>query len=361
MDRLRTLIVRTLCLAVVLAAGLTGGTASAQRAVPNVWGFAYVNVPFGIPSPSHQAGSWPAASNVTVAPGVAGQVFVRFPTIGTPGGVVHVTAVTPAAAWCQAQRWGQVAADEVVAVRCYRFGGVPAFTPFSITFEQSSGPLPAPRAFGYVHFNGVAVTSRYNSAGGFNTVAAGPPGVWTVTLPGLGSLGRAGNIQVTAVNPAQAARCKVSGWAALPGAQLVQVRCHNAGVLPLVTGWTLTYQRQRAVTGGLNPPRNFAYTFDTLPAVAGPYSPAPPVNFNSQGGLNTIQGAGAGLRLVIFPQVGVLPDNVQVTAFGPGPEYCNLLTLWATFGGNAIVRDVACYSGLVRTSRPSMTTYTSAR
>jgi hypothetical protein len=132
---------------------------------------------------------------------------------------------------------------------------------------------------------------------------------------------------------------------------------------PLSTGWTLSYQRKRAITGGQ--PANFAYTVDNKPLLAGPYAPAPPtVNFNSAGAVNTIRSAGAGLRLVQFPGVGVLPNNVLVSGFKVGPGFCNLLTLWATtFGApNVLVRDVACYTSTgVLKNQSSLVTYTAAK
>ncbi|MGS2640980.1 hypothetical protein [Streptosporangium sp. LJ11] len=360
MRQLRRAMLRILCVIAMLTAGITATATGAQASVPNRWGFAVVNVTSGIPDVNHQAGSWGVGFNVSVTPGGVGQTFVKFPQIAITGGVVHVTAISETAYWCQAQNWGPSGTDLVVAVQCYRYGGAPVFTPYSIVFEQSTGVLPAPQAFGYVHYNGAAIATQFNSAGGVNTVAGGG-GVWTVTLPGLGSSGFAGNLQVTAVNPSQPARCKVGAWAPGVGAQAVQVRCHNATNVPLNTGWTLTYQRERAITGAAIPPKNFAYTFDTTPANPGPYAPVPSaLNYNSQGGTNTIQVAGPGQRLVIFPRVGVLKDQVQVTAYGSGPEFCNLQTIWNTSGSNAFVRNVICYNATTRVDRQSLVTYTSA-
>ena len=338
----------------------------AQAAVPDHWGFAYVDKPSvpGIPDPTHQAGSWPAPFKVHVTPGAVGQVFVRFPQIASKGGVVHVTAVIATAVWCQAQKWGPSGTDETAAVRCFKPGGAPVFVPFVIMFTTSTkGPFPAGRAYGYVHFEPASgIVTQFNSVGAVNTVTAGPVGVWTVTMPGLGTPGQEGNVQVTAVNPTVAAKCEVNAWASSAARQVFQVRCFNSGSTPLKTGWNLTYQRRRAVMG--NQPKLFAYTFDNKPLLAGPYTPAPPpVNFNSVGGVNTIQTAGAGLRLVNFPGVGVLPNTVLVSAFHTGPGFCNLNTLWATTAGapQVIVRDVACYTAAgVLKSQPSLITYASA-
>ncbi|MDH2425265.1 hypothetical protein [Sphaerisporangium sp. TRM90804] len=357
------MIIRMLCITALLAAGLTAVATAAGAAVPNRWGFAHVNVNNGVPDIARQAGSWPAGPTVTVTPGGIGQTYVRFPQIGIPrGGIVHVTAISQEAVWCQVQKWGQSGADEIVVVQCYRYGGAAVFTPYSIVFSESSGRMAPPGAFGYIHWTGSAIGSTYNSSGVANNVGPTGVGVWTVTLPGLGSSTIAGNIQVTAVNPSVPARCKVSAWAPIAAAQQIQVRCHNATNVPLNTGWNLTYQRERAITGGVNPPRNFAYVFDNSPANPGPYTPVPPaITFNSQGSFNDIMSAGLGFRLVSFYQVGALPDNVQVTAFGTGPEFCNLLTLWNTFGVDVRVRDVVCYNAVTRVNQPSFTTYVSAR
>jgi hypothetical protein len=239
---------------------------------------------------------------------------VRFPQIGIPaGGVVHVTATSQTAEWCQVQKWWSAGVDEIVAVQCYKYGGAPLFTPFSITFAESTGLLTAPKAFGYVFWNGSSIATQFNSASGVNSVVPTSTGVWTVTLPGLGSTGVAGNIQVTAVDSTAAARCKVGAWAPTAGAQKIQVRCHDATNIPFKTGWTLTYHRERAITGAAIPPKNFAYTFDNTPANPGPYAPVPPaINYNSQSSVNTIQSGGTGQRMVKFPTVGVLPDRKSV-------------------------------------------------
>ncbi|MFC0866179.1 hypothetical protein ACFHYQ_28160 [Sphaerimonospora cavernae] len=353
---------RSLLVIAMVVAGLALGDGGARAAVPDRWGFALVDTTSGVPSLSHQAGSWPPGFTVQVSPGAVGQVVVKFPQIGTPkGGVVHVTAISPAPEWCQVQKWGQSGPDEMVAVQCYKYGGGPVWARFAIVFSESSGKLPPPQAFGYVYWNGGGIVSQHNSAGAPNSVTPTGPGEWLVDLPGLGSSGPAGNIQVTAVDPQQPARCKVAKWGSNPSVQQIVVRCHDKVDKPLKTGWTLTYHRERAVTGAAIPPKNFAYTFDNQPASPGPYVPAPPaVSYNSQGAVNIVQTAGAGLRMVRFLKVGVLPDDVQVTAYGPGPEYCNLQAPWGTGGGDAIVRNVVCYKGTGRLDHPSFVTYLSA-
>ena len=138
MHQLRRVFSRILCITAMLAAALGIGTAAdAKAGVPDVWGFAHVNLTAGVPDLSHQAGSWGAGPTVSVSPGAVGEVLVRFPKIGVPGGVVHVTAITQQAQWCQVEKWWPAGSDEMVAVRCFKYGGIPSFAPFSIVFERA--------------------------------------------------------------------------------------------------------------------------------------------------------------------------------------------------------------------------------
>ncbi|MEV4456454.1 hypothetical protein [Microbispora sp. NPDC049633] len=360
---LRNVVIRILLMCAVVAAATVAGAGAANAAVPDVWGFAFVNTTSGVPSPAYQAGSWAPGPTVSVTSGGSGEYFVRFPKIGIPrGGVAHVTAISQSPEWCQIEKWWQDGPDEVVAVRCTLYGGGHhAQTLFSVVFASSSGALAsASQAYGYVYWDGGSIASHYNSALATNSVAHTGTGAWTVVLPGLGSAAQAGNIQVTAVDSGRAARCKVGAWDWSKDAQKIRVLCHDATDVPLDTGWTLTYQRQRAIMGAAVPPKYFAYTFDNDPSNPGPYAPAPAgVNYNYTGAVNTLTRTVTGRRWVAFPSVGVLPSNVQVTAYGSGPEFCNLVTLWVTAGSDVHVRDVFCYRGNVKVDSPSLVTYTS--
>ncbi|GII75881.1 hypothetical protein Sru01_08630 [Sphaerisporangium rufum] len=361
MRRLLAVLGRLLIAAALLATGLAATAGPAGAAVPDNWGFALVDTTSGVPDPNHQAGSWPAPDVVTVFPGGPGQTYVKFPKIASKRGVAHVTAISQTGQWCQVQKWGPSGSDEIVVVQCYLYGGTPAWSRFTVVFEESSGALPAPEAFATIAWDGGSIISEYNSSLGVNTVTPTSTGVWTVWLPGVGSSGQAGDIQVTAVDSSAPARCKVSAWSPSLGGQKIQVRCHDATSIPYKTGWNLTYHRERAVTGAAIPPKYFGYVFDNMPANPGPYTPVPAgVSYNSVGSFNEIRSAAVGQRLVTFHKIGVLPDHVQVTAFGPGPEYCNLVTTWATYGMEVIVRNVVCYNGVTRVDQASMVTYTSA-
>ncbi|HUC56324.1 MAG TPA: hypothetical protein VMA95_02920 [Streptosporangiaceae bacterium] len=350
-----------------VAAGLVSATAGvAQAAVPNKWGFAFVSKPAvaGVPDLGHQAGSWAAPLHAHTTPGATGQVFVVFPQLASKNGVVHVTAVNQSPIWCQAQKWAPAGASEVVAVRCYKPGGVPVFSPFTVLYtESTASPIPAGRAYGYVHLQPPSgIVASFNSSGAANTVTAGPTGQWVVRLPGLGTPALSGNVQVTAADPSGAAKCEIAAWSPGPAAQKFLVRCYNGGTTPVKTGWSLSYERGRSITGGQ--PKLFAYTFNNQPANPGPYVPVPPpVNFNSAGGVNKIQNGGP-FALIQFPKVGLMPNTVQVSAAKIGAGFCNLNTLWATPASGVstvIVRDVVCWSPAGKPKvNASFVTYTDA-
>jgi hypothetical protein len=345
--------------AVSAACGLVvAGAGLAEAAVPNAWGFALVESPSGPVVATHWAESVPSPVPVAI-PGAPGQVTVRFRGIGFfKGGVVHVTAVTDQFAWCDAQRWRPLGGAELVTVRCYRKGGMPAFVPFTVTFTASSGTLPGGLAYAYLYDTGAGVAASFNSKGLANTVTPLSPGVWRVRLPGPGPVTASGGVQVTAVNAAAPAICDVGGQTWTTTAQFIIVRCYNTVGVPHVSGWTLSYQRGRAINGAK--PSHFAYTVNNKLVPPPTYVPAPPgVNFNSAGGINTVSNGGP-FALVRFPHVGFLPNIVFVSAFAPAARICNLNTVWATAAGNVIARDVVCYltSGSMAPTK-SFITYTS--
>ena len=345
--------------ALSLGCGLAvAGAGVAQAAVPNYWGFALVVNPSGPVSAVHWAESHasPTPTATAVGPGLE---VVHFRSIGYfKGGVVHVTAVTDQFAWCQAQTWGPLAGTENVEVRCF-VKGVPAFVPFTVMVSESSGTLPGGLLYAYVYYS-TSIQSSYNSKGLANAVSPMGTGVWKVRLHGPGPAPKpSGGVQVTAVD-AKPRICDVGGRTQTATQQIIVVKCYNKLGMPAASGWTLSYQRGRAITG--TKPRLFAYTDNNKPLLLGPYVPAPPaVNFNSAGATNTIQRAGTGQSLVKFPRVGLRPDIIFVTAVAPGPKVCNLNTVWATTGspGDVLVRDVTCYKALgAMAATESFVTYT---
>jgi hypothetical protein len=342
---------------VVLGSGPLVGPAAA--ATPDAYGFAYLDSPSQmiglayVPDLTHQYTT--AGGAVSITRTAVGAYTVRLPGIGRQHGIAHVTAVNTSPVWCQLRTYFISGADELVLVSCTQYAVGPVDSRFTVLFSSSSAPPAAgPGAYGTVRSDSAGVVQEsYSSTPGPVSVVHGPVGNYTATFSALGAPGTAGDVQVTAVNAGISAHCKVATWSVAPAGVTVQVRCFDASGVVFDTGWTMTYQRERAVAGGVGPPKLFGYLYD-IPA-------APPgTNYNSTvGPPNTVSSAGTGLRLVTFPRVGMTQNHVQVTAVGFGSQWCGLNTIWATMGMNAVVRDVVCFSGLLMSNQPFLVTYTS--
>lgn len=346
-------------LAALLAAALpTAG--SAQAAVPDRWGFAYLDnatpPPGYVPDPTRQWGSWasPSANPVKVDQLGLGSYVVHFPLIGGPGGIAHATAVTATARWCQIADWKAVGSGEDVFVTCYLPSGAPANSTFTVLYTTSSGAPAVPTgSYGYLYSDsGGTVLTQYNSTGATNSVSKGSTGIWKAWLPGLGLSGYAGDLQVTAVDPKQGAHCKVADWAPGSTGQTVLVNCYDASDALYDTKWTLSYSYLRAVHGPAFPPRSFGYLWYNG-------SVPPLTNYNSSGATNTLGGSGAPF-VVTLPSVAVPSDTAQATAYGSGPAYCGLYAPWARSSG-AVQLPVKCYGpGGAPVKVPFFAAYTSA-
>ena len=42
--------------------------------------------------------------------------------------------------------------------------------------------------------------------------------------------------------------------------------------------------------------------------------------------------------------IGALPDDIQVTGYGAGSDFCGLNFAWTHAGADTIVRDVNCFT-----------------
>jgi hypothetical protein len=357
----------------LLAAGLgvAGVTTPAAAATPDGYGFAYVDQPttpigvFFAPDPAHQFVTSGLA--VTAVRTAVGRYSVFFPGIAAGQGVAHVTAVNGAPDWCQITGYGPTGMGERVDVMCLRQPGAFDDSRFTVLFSTSTAPPAAPGQYGYLRATaGGAVANTYNSTGAANLVAhALGSGLYTVRLPGLGSpMVQAGSLQVTAVSGLPA-HCKVFRWVPGTAGQTVTVLCFNGAGVLADSGFTLSYQRIRAISGAIAPPTRIGYMLDSPTQIAPTQT-----NYNSFAGfdVNTAVGGG-GIRLVTFPAIGLLRDHVQVTAYGPTPAFpgplsgwCDLLAPWATAsGGNVLVRDVICFDGTTGAVAPQefFVTYTS--
>lgn len=348
---------RSLLAAALLAAPLAlAAPAPAAAAPPDYYGFAYSQtaVPAGTyaPDPTRQ---WVTSGGIaTVTRTGIGAYTVIFPGIGIPDGIAHVTAVTRTGEWCQVLAYGPSGTAERVDLRCYRPGGSPADSRFSVVFSSGLGPA-APGQYAHLRATpaGTLATSL-NTSGAANTVSPAGTGFYSVTLPGIGvsSTGQTGGLQVTATGSGPG-RCKVATWSSTGAGQNVIVGCVNPAGAPANYGFTLSYQFTRSIVSSTAPPTRFAYVFDTLGAV-------PAGAWYNPGGGYSLSTAGTGLRQVLFYAVGTQPDHIQVTAFGRGSEYCTIASPAFLNGSTVVLQYVVCYTNAgTYVTQPSLVSYTS--
>lgn len=324
--------------ALLAAAGAVLWTQPAQAAVPDRFGFALWSG--GVVSQASPAGT-------TVSPGVpAGRWTVKFPGQGIAGGVVHVTAVhdalsAPNGRFCQAEKWGPDAAippNEIVQVACYRTTGALDPAPgFSVQFSASSGPAGG-GLYGYMYNSaGCAILAGYNSLGFGLTCTHAGVGLYSIGFTGMGTAGpQDGGIQVTAVNSAVAARCKVGSWLSSPNGQFFRILCHNHLGALADTAFTATYQFKRSLYGPAFPPNRFAYIWNMPgPGPAG-------TNYNSIAGSSAWGGGPPVWTVKHYGLFTTAPANSQVTAFGTTPDFCGLHKPWTSAGTDVIV-TVNCF------------------
>lgn len=335
---------RSILVSIMTILGIAVSVPQANAALSDDWAFAFNNhlTPIGgftLMDPTHQWSKYGGANGQVRSPST-GRYEVLFPKTGAKRGIVHVTSAGLRPGWCQVANGWKTGSDGLhVFIDCYAHNGTRANSQFSVVFTESSGPIPVPPGahdYVFADFQGTIV-NEFNSSGAANFVGWGGAGsgLYKVFLPGAGPKDPSGNLQVTAVG-LKPARCKVAEWYPSASGQTVVVACFDAGSKPYDTAWTLSYNRQRPVFGEYGPPKRFGHILVTpaLPALT---------NFNSGGAVNTVS-FGPGQYLVTFPKIGLKEDHVQVTAYGPGPDYCVLSNLWFTSTSDGLVRNVECYN-----------------
>jgi len=353
--------------------GVVATSAPAHAAVADNWGFALSQTPSPggtyIPDTNHQWGSWKVAfpgawATVTQLGGIgSGRYQVLFPQLFTVtgGGVAHATAFgSPGGQYCTVESFGPALGGENVNVDCFKPGGAPFDSAFTVLWTESSAvSVPAGQAYSYLFANLPTTpvytpTDQYNSAfpGGppSDTVSHGGTGVWKAFLPSVGSpTALAGNVQVTAVGRV-GAWCKLALWSPTTTGQSLVVQCFNALGNPVDIMWTLSYTLQRPVIGSFAPPKLHAYTINTMPTNATPfpgYTPAPPaIDFDYAGIPPTVYHLGPGLHQMTFPVIGQYASHAQVTGYGRTNAYCTLLKLadyQTVFTAKDLILTVGCY------------------
>ncbi|MEV6926411.1 hypothetical protein AB0M46_18195 [Dactylosporangium sp. NPDC051485] len=331
--------------AMVAATLLTSGSPAAA-ATADRFGFALVDNPT-VPAwtalnPGYQYGSWAPGPVATGAKVATGRFLVRFPNVasGTAGNV-HVTAVAADGRFCESVGWGSSGLDELVDVACFKPGGVPADTPFTVLWTVSSGVLPAGvGSYSSVRVVSGALAQSYNSTGSPVVVTGLSLGVYSVRFAGVGTAGvLSGNVQVTAQQPnAMARRCKILRWGISGTDVIVYVACFDPATgAPTASDFTASYHRERSVYASFAPPKYFGY-------LATPF-PGTPTNYSYPLGVgpNGWSPSGTGTYTVKFPVLHQKATTSHLTAIGDGPAYCTIAAVWLAAGSDAVV-PVACFT-----------------
>jgi hypothetical protein len=210
-----------------------------------------------------------------------------------------------------------------------------------VQFARSSGPAVVGGLYGYLHGTPVCgIITQFNSAGFGNNCFHAGVGAYSVGFTGMASPGPIdGGWQVTAVNGAVGARCKIAGpWVSSANGQFARIFCFNSAGVLADTAFTVTYQYKRSLYGPVAPPKYFGYLYNQPPL--GP----PSTNYNFTGPLNLIVVAGPPVWLVRFPNLNVTtPSNTQVTAVGTTPDFCGLHKPWGPAGA-AMDATVNCFN-----------------
>ncbi|MGK4001562.1 hypothetical protein WMF31_02980 [Sorangium sp. So ce1036] len=330
-----------------------GEVGDAQQAyVSRAWAYAWAHQATGSYTASSSYSRNSAGDNFaegldnTVSQLETGRYRVRFPDVGTaPGGHVQVTAYGGGSERCKVNSWLRSGDDVDVYVNCFTAGGAPVDTKFSVAYVRKSGTGSSGEA--YVWANNATAAAytpdpmyQFNSSGASNTIARQGVGYYAVTLPGQTALG--GTVEVTAYG-AGSDHCKVSSWGQSGGDTVVRVRCFDSAGAPSDGRFTLNFARSRQVNGGLS----YSYAWANNPTAA---SYTPSLSYQEgyiAGDLGdvgidiTAARTSAGRYSVSLPGMSATGSNVQVTAYGSGPEYCKVVG-WGGSETTANV-NVACF------------------
>jgi hypothetical protein len=284
------------------------------------WGYVWADQPTSasyVPAGAYQGNSAGAGNSITRA-GV-GSYTVHFIGLIDFGGTVDLTAYG-SNAMCKVAGWGPLGISQDVRVLCFNASGAPVDTTFTAIYSKPVGNVGT---FGHVWANAPTTASyapdatySFNSKGQTNTITRSGTGAYDVSLPGLGNPG--GTVKVTAYG-GDNAYCKVTGWYPSGTVEHVGVACFAASGARMDSMFTMTYSRSLSLLGATGRPGGYVWasqpTTDAYPA---------PVDYswNSTGSANSLARLGVGNYQMQLPGLGQSNGDVQVTAYGGGPERC---------------------------------------
>jgi hypothetical protein len=150
----------------------------------------------------------------------------------------------------------------------------------------------------------------FNSGGATNTYT-GSNGIYQVTMPELGVSG--GTVQVVSYGGSPT-RCKVQSWYPSGGAQIINVRCHDTNGLLASSPFVVFFNKGNDLAGG-----RLGHLYFSGSSVPAGYS------YNSSGGTNSVTRTSLGHYNAFLPGLSFSNAGVHVTAYGSGPEFCNIV------------------------------------
>lgn len=163
------------------------------------------------------------------------------------------------------------------------------------------------------------------------------PGVYDVRLAGLGRVAKGGNVQVTSYGPGPG-MCKVARWIPAGADLSVRVLCFE-GTRPADSNFTVLFTPSGNIGSG--PPVRYAWSGRPR----SPKAAAQPKYASNAGQDVMVQRTAVGRYTVSFagvPKAEAQSGNVQITAYGPGPSLCKVLS-WTAGPGTMNVK-AACFN-----------------
>jgi len=324
-----------------------------DRTLRGLWGFVKADDPAAAsytPASDFNQNETGAKNTVTrTGTGVYDVAFTNQAHFSGQAGAPLVTALGSAGEYCNTSAWsGSLTPDETVTVRCFSAAGTPTDVQFDAAYIR---PIPASGGdVAYVWADDETSPSytpstahQFNSTGAVDTVLRSATGVYTVTLPGLGSTG--GTAKVTAYS-SSSSYCKPESWAASGTDELVQVRCFDSTGAAVNSQFTLAWADGTSI---LADGASSAYALADKPSTAS-YTPAAATSFNSTGAANTVVRTGTGLYTVTLPGLGsgaapltgVNRGTVHVAATTSSSKRCEV-TSWSSgfvVAGNPVPLNV---------------------
>jgi peptidoglycan hydrolase-like protein with peptidoglycan-binding domain len=235
--------------------------------------------------------------------------------LARPGANVQLTSYGAGSAYCNLAGWG----EGTVGVRCFVAGGEPSDANFSLLVVRAEADDPdvayaladQPAGKSYV----APAETAHNRAG---PVAVARSGIGQYVLQFGEIAGSGANVQVTTIGAA-GERCAVDRWT---GGR-VQVRCTTSDGQPADAAFSVLVVRARGGTTDPSAEARFVYLWAPDRAEAEFRVPAG-YTHGADRDVRVTRSAPGRYVVRLGPVIGERGGNAQVTAYGPGRQYCKI-------------------------------------